>query len=303
MFFLNDRPFPVGNDDRNARAVQGDTDADLDVAPRVRRDRHVALYRGHKEFVSVDRVGIVGVDAERDRCIGGEVGGVERPVHGAGHRVGGELWAIHPEAAAGLVVKTQGGVVVQPEVELFGVVDVLHPFDQDIDLVDGLEQVDVEAQRVALQDRRLDAVEENRVGTRLGEGDGGVAEVVCRYRGAMPYVCKRHNSILSIGNVGLHGSGIGQELFARQRRVPVLSSGLQVEEEQPHGLHLVHRVGFPVVVVVAQIYDGLALHIDVDVVVDLAAGKQADKQKSRYYVTDVSHFKYRCVVSFRRIAS
>ena len=142
------------------------------------------------------------------------------------------MGTIHSEAAAGLVVKTQSGVVVQPEIEIFGVVDVLHPFDTDVDLVYGLEQVDVEAQRVALLDRRLDAVEEKRVGTRIREGDGGIAEVVCRHRGAMPYVRKRHNPIFSIGNVGLHGSGIGQELVARKRRVAVLPAGLQVEEEQ-----------------------------------------------------------------------
>lgn len=60
--------------------------------------------------------------------------------------------------------------------------------------------------------------------------------------------------------------------------VAVLPAGLQVEEEQAQGLHLVHGVVLPVVVVVAQVYDGLALHIDVDVVVDLAAGRRLASQ-------------------------
>lgn len=163
-----------------------------------------------------------------------------------------------------------------------------------VDLVNGLEQVDVEAQRVALLDRRLDAVEEKRVGTRTREGDRSVPDVVCRHRGAMPYIGKRHNPIFSIGNVGLHGSGIGQEFVPRKRRVAVLPAGLQVEEEQAQGLHLVHGVVLPVVVVVAQVYDGLALHIDVDVVVDLAAGEKACEPKPREYVAEVFHI-IRCV--------
>ena len=76
----------------------------------------------------------------------------------------------------------------------------------------------------------------------------------------------------------MHGSGIGQELFARQCCVPVLSSGLQIEEKQPHGLHFVHRVVFSVVVVVAQVYNGFALHTYVDVVVKFTANQQADKK-------------------------
>ena len=96
----------------------------------------------------------------------------------------------------------------------------------------------------------------------------------------MPYIGKRHNSVFSIGNVGLHGSGIGQELLARERRVAVLLSGLEVEEEQPEGLHLVHRIVLPVVVVVAQVDNGLALYRDVHVVVDLAAGQKACQYES-----------------------
>ena len=70
---------------------------------------------------------------------------------------------------------------------------------------------------------------------------------------------------------------------------PVLPAGLQVEEEQAQGLHLVHGVVLPVVVVVAQVYDGLALHIDVDVVVDLAAGEKAREQKSCEQYLDRFH--------------
>ena len=110
----------------------------------------------------------------------------------------------------------------------------------------------------------------------------------------MPYIRKRHNPIFSIGNVGLHGSGIGQEFVPRKRRVAVLPAGLQVEEEQAQGLHLVHGVVLPVVVVVAQVYDGLALHIDVDVVVDLAAGEKAREPNPREYVAEVFHI-IRCV--------
>ena len=51
---------------------------------------------------------------------------------------------------------------------------------------------------------------------------------------------------------------------------------------------------FPVVVVVAQVYDDLALHIDVDVVVDLAAGEKACEPKPREYVAEVFHI-IRCV--------
>lgn len=42
--------------------------------------------------------------------------------------------------------------------------------------------------------------------------------------------------------------GIGQEFVPRKRRVAVLPAGLQVEEEQAQGLHLVHGVVLPVVV-------------------------------------------------------
>lgn len=51
-------------------------------------------------------------------------------------------------------------------------------------------------------------------------------------------------------------------------------------KKNAQGLHLVHGVVLPVVVVVAQVYDGLALHIDVDVVVDLAAGEKACSAKA-----------------------
>lgn len=76
--------------------------------------------------------------------------GVERPVHPPGRRVALQMRAVCLRFAAGDIAEGQSGAIVQAEVELFGVVEVLHPFDQDVDLVYGLEQVDVEAQRVAL---------------------------------------------------------------------------------------------------------------------------------------------------------
>ena len=46
---------------------------------------------------------------------------------------------------------------------------------------------------------------------------------------------------------------------------------------------------FSVVVVVAQVYNGLALHTYVDIVVNLAAGQRAYEPKSREYVAEVFH--------------
>ena len=69
-------------------------------------------------------------------------------VPAAGSRASWGRYILKPPQ--GLLSKLKSGVVVQPEIEIFGVVDVLHPFDTDVDLVYGLEQVDVEAQRVAL---------------------------------------------------------------------------------------------------------------------------------------------------------
>ena len=40
-------------------------------------------------------------------------------------------------------------MVLQSEIEFFGIVEILKSLDQDIDLVDGFEQGDVEAQRIA----------------------------------------------------------------------------------------------------------------------------------------------------------
>ena len=64
MFFLNDCSFPVGDNHRHIGSVQENADVYLDVVSRIRGDFHVALYRGHKEFMPVNRGGIIGIDAD-----------------------------------------------------------------------------------------------------------------------------------------------------------------------------------------------------------------------------------------------